>query len=583
MWMNHISLKQKILIIFIVCVLIPMIATNGYVFLTMDNSRQKDWERNIENTADRIEYEIKDNVNKQLLIADYLNMNTMLNEFLDYQYKDNEEYYEAYLKLMQDETIRHYYTVQSVYSITICTDNPTIVNGNFFVRKDVVQDCEWYQTYKQNGKRIFSYAFYEDGVESGGYLDRGRKLVIMRKLDNCESDSILILEFDYEKILEKLKLECEEVNGYLIGNNKILCSSLESNNKDQDFKPAIDYNKKEYSYTRTVELYGNDIEIRLTAQRPSIFGMLKENIGHLLILYFMNLLLPTALIYIVYRSFSDRIALTQVYLDKLKEGEYEEIPCDEGSDEIGSMIRSYNLMVRRIKELIEVVFTNKVHEQDLEIARKQAELNALQSQLNPHFIFNALESIRMHSVLKQEKETAKILESFAVLMRKNIQWDKDFVTIEEESENVRRYLEIQKYRFGERLEFSMHIQESCLKYRIPKFVLITFVENACVHGIEESVDGGSITVMVSEDDQKLYLEILDSGSGMESTELARLRAIIEYADIDDIRRTNKSIGIINAVVRMKQYYGDGVQIDINSSVGGGTEVYICMQKQPKEF
>ena len=118
----------------------------------------------------------------------------------------------------------------------------------------------------------------------------------------------------------------------------------------------------------------------------------------------------------------------------------------------------------------------------------------MQSQLNPHFIFNALESIRMHSILKQETETAKILESFAVLMRKNIQWNQDFVSIEEECDNVRRYLEIQKYRFGERMEFFLYIQPECQKRMIPKFTIITFVENACVHGIEKSVEGGSITV-----------------------------------------------------------------------------------------
>ena len=120
----------------------------------------------------------------------------------------------------------------------------------------------------------------------------------------------------------------------------------------------------------------------------------------------------------------------------------------------------------------------------------------------------------MHSVLKKEMETAKILENFAVLMRKNIQWSQDFVTVDEECENVRRYLEIQKYRFGDRLEFSLCIQDSARRYYIPRFVLITFVENACVHGIEQSIDGGQITVVASEDGEDLYFEILDSGSGM---------------------------------------------------------------------
>lgn len=238
-------------------------------------------------------------------------------------------------------------------------------------------------------------------------------------------------------------------------------------------------------------------------------------------------------------------------------------------------------MALRIKELIEVVFKNKQREKDLEISRKQAELKALQSQLNPHFIFNALESIRMHSILKQETETAKILESFAVLMRKNIQWDQDFVTIEEEGDNVRRYLEIQKYRFGNRMEFYLHIQEECRKRLIPKFTIITFVENACVHGIEKSVEGGSITVMVSEDEESLFFEIMDQGRGMEPEELEHLKNLVKQADISYIQEAKKSIGIANTVVRLHQYYGKEVQIVINSTAQEGTEVCIQIPKAGK--
>ena len=274
--------------------------------------------------------------------------------------------------------------------------------------------------------------------------------------------------------------------------------------------------------------------------------------------------------------------MTQQYLERVKEGRYEVIPGDKGIDEIGAMIRSYNLMVMRIKELIEVVFKNKEREQSLEIAKKQAELKALQSQLNPHFIFNALESIRMHSILKQETETARILESFAILMRKNIQWNRDLVTIEEECDNVRRYLEIQKYRFGERLEFFLHVQEKCRKRLIPKFIIITFVENACVHGIENSLEGGSVTVMVSEDEEFLYFEIMDQGSGMEQEELEDLKKKVQEANIRYLKEAEKSIGIVNTVVRMHQYYGEEVEIDINSAAQEGTEICIQLPKNEIE-
>lgn len=318
-----------------------------------------------------------------------------------------------------------------------------------------------------------------------------------------------------------------------------------------------------------------ELTLYLTEERTRLFDMLKQQRGLICVLYLANLILPSLFVFFLYHSLQDRISLTQEYLDRVKAGEYEVIPCEKGKDEIGSMIHSYNLMALRMKELIEVVFKNKEREQELELSRKQAELKALQSQLNPHFIFNALESIRMHSILKQETETARILESFAILMRKNIQWNQDFVTIEEECDNVRRYLEIQKYRFGNRMEFYLHVQEESKGRRIPKFTVITFVENSCVHGIENSLEGGSITVVVSEDETSLYFEIMDQGSGMEPEELAMLRERIEQADISYIQEAGKSIGIVNTVVRLHQYYGDAVQIDINSAAREGTE--ICIQ------
>ena len=173
-------------------------------------------------------------------------------------------------------------------------------------------------------------------------------------------------------------------------------------------------------------------------------------------------------------------------------------------------------------------------------------------------------------------ETAKILENFAVLMRENIQWSQDFVTVDEECENVRRYLEIQKYRFCDRFEFSLCIQDSARRYYIPRFVLIIFVENACVHGIEQSINGGQITVVASEDGEDLYFEILDSGSGMEEEQLEKLQKTVSQTDISYIQTAKKSIGIANTVLRLRQYYQDKVQIEISSEIDEGTEICIRM-------
>lgn len=578
---NDIKLRKKFVILFFLCVLLPMLTTNGFILWSAKQNMDKELAQRIENIADRLEWELQSEINEQISIADYLNRNSALQKFLTQKYPSASAYYESYVGLLENQVIQYYYTAQSAYRIVIVTGNESITNGSYFIKNSEVSKSSWRQAFTESGRNSYLYSYFEDGKESGGYIQKGRCIVLMQKLDYCGKDDMILLQLDYQSLLEQMELICEDADGYLMQGEQILLSTTDKTGMDKPFLAATDYREKGCSLQRTVSLYGQDLTICLTQDRASALGLIWQNKMLIMFLYFVNLLLPSLYIYISYRSLYDRVSLTQQYLERIQNDDYAVISCSVGQDEIGDMIQSYNTMALRIKELIEVVFKNKEREQNLEISRKQAELRALMSQLNPHFIFNALESIRMHSIIRQETETAQILESFSVLMRKNIQWNQDFVAIAEECDTVRRYLEIQKYRFGERFEFFLHMQPSCGNYRIPKFTIVTFVENACVHGIEKSVNGGSVTVMVSEDENSLYFEILDAGGGMEQEALEHLKQLILQADISYIQNAAKSIGIANTVVRLRQYYGETVTIDINSTAGEGTEICIQLPKQTK--
>lgn len=581
--MDNIPLKYKLLILFCVCILIPLIVTNTGILWSMRQGLRKEQEQKLENIADRLESELRERINQQVTLAEYLNRNEKLKAFLACQYQDAPSYYDAYVQLREDDVIHYYYLALSAYNIAVCTENDTIINGTYFIKKKDVENSAWYQAFLNAKSQVCLYSYFEDGKESAGYIEKGRKLILMQKLDYCGEGNMILLDLNYQSLSDCIEMACDGIGCYLCDGDRILFASQEKNGREAPFQEISETQKRDYPIKRELSLYGRTLSIRLKEADFGVFDAVSGQKWFMLFLYLVNLLVPSIYIYILYRSLHDRIEATQTYLERIKEGAYDAIPLEESKDEIGGMIQSYNLMVARIKELIEVVFKNKEQAQSLEIAKKQAELHALQSQLNPHFIFNALESIRMHSILKKETETARILESFAVLMRKNIQWNEDFVTIEEECGNVRRYLEIQKYRFGERLEFFLYIQEGCGQCRIPRFMVITFVENACIHGIECHVGGGSITVMVSEDEKSLYVEIMDQGSGMEEQELKELQQLVRQADIRYIRQAEKSIGIVNTVVRMKQYYGeDAVAIDISSSIGEGTEISIQVPKEGRQ-
>jgi two-component system sensor histidine kinase YesM len=588
MRINNIKLKDKFLLLFIICVLVPLISTNGFLVSNMIASENTDGKRELENLADRVEYDIATQISNIISVADYFYTDIRVSDFLEEKYESGAAYYDAYLKLMESNVVQNFKSAETVENVMICTDNDTITNGTFFVKQENVRNSDWYQAFMQSGRQRLFYAFFEDGDNSEGYLDGGRHIVLIQKLDYFGGDDIMLLDVDYQKLFGTIRMAEQDIAVY--DAQKTLFSNTEAQAEGTEFAPKPVFDDHDIFLERTLENYGAQWKVHLSRNYYDVRRLMKDNTTSLLLLYGFNLILPTILMAVMFQSFKRRMYALNENMVQVREGVYEEISqagdvqlsvqrMPAGTDELGNMIQTYNLMIRKIKELIEIDFKNREKQQNLEISRKQAELAALQSQINPHFMFNALESIRMHSILKNETETAKILESFAVLMRKNIQWNKDFVTIAEEMDNVSRYLQIQKYRFGDRLTYTVNVQKECETFEIPKFIIITFVENACVHGIEDSLTGGEVMVFVSEDETYLYFEIMDSGSGMNEEDLVALKAKIEYADISDIQKAPKSIGILNSVVRMRQYYGSDVVIDVNSTKDEGTEICVRIPKK----
>lgn len=573
MYLDQLKIRTKLILIYVVCVLTPLIATNTLVLFLVQQSERREQKSIMMDGANRIEYEINQRVNHAISVSDYLYRDEGLNQFLEQPYQDGTDYYEHFNQLMQNNVIRYYYTAQSVYEITIWTENDTITSGGYFQRKKDALDTYWYQSYRKGGRATAICAYYEKDNPYLTYVNRARRIAIIRKMDYEGSDDILKLDIDYLELTESIQNESGIGDIYLCDKEKIIYSLSETIAGGEEFLPLEKIQKKECQVIKEIQVLGSQWQILITADPYSFWEGMKGKEAIFFLLLIINLILPSIMIVLMNRSFRDRVALTGEYLGKVEQGQYEEIYCREGADEIGNLIRSYNVMVVRVKELIEDVYQKNAEKQTAELSRKQAELNALQSQMNPHFMFNTLESIRMRSLVKGEEETAEIMEKFASLLRRAVRWDSDFVKISKEAEDVRAYLDIQKYRFGERLAYSVYVQKECEDTRIPKFGLLTLVENACVHGIEKSVEGGSITVVVSGDEEHMFLEVMDSGNGMSQEELKKLRERIAEASIQSLDQAG-SIGILNTVVRLKLYYDGKVEFDINSMQGEGTEVCV---------
>lgn len=582
--LSNYSIRSKLLIIYLLCVLVPMIITNSIFYITIRNSEMKAQKINMEHAIDRVKYNLGSVFDDCVLVSDHLYRDITLNDFINKRYDNLLAYYDRYIYLLQNNVIKYYYRSQHVYQVTIFTDNNTISDSDNFVKlTPKIRDSEWYKQFRDNKEAMMISVFYDSDKKSS-INNMARTISIIRKLDNFDKthENILRIDVDYNVILNDILNEKMEDNLYIYNKDFVLFSNQKAGVGADEFD-SIDSIKEEkiklndfYKF----KLLNEKWNIIIAEKEINPFSKIIEKKEIFIGLVIFNLLLPTIIIALISHSIGYRVSLLSVYLRKVENEEFSTIEeYGYGKDEIGKLIRSYNLMVLRIKELIEVVFKRDAEKQRLELAKKQAELKALQSQVNPHFMFNTLESIRMRSLIKGEVETAEIIENLSTLLRKTINWGEDYITIEDEMLFVENYLQIQKYRFGDKLSFDFYVMEKCKSIRIPKLSILSFVENACVHGIEEVSYNASISVAVFRYDNSLLIEISDTGSGMDKEKLDAIKDKLGNAKIEMLNNC-KSTGVLNTYMRLQMYCNNTMKFEIDSKVKEGTEItmQICLDE-----
>lgn len=237
-------------------------------------------------------------------------------------------------------------------------------------------------------------------------------------------------------------------------------------------------------------------------------------------------------------------------------------------DEITELGLSFNIMIGKIKELLD----SKIKEQE---NLKKAELRALQAQINPHFLYNTLDTIIWMAESKKTDDVVKIVSALSNFFRISLSKGKDWITIGEELERVRSYLTIQKMRYRDILDFRIEADEDVMQNTILKLVLQPLVENALYHGIKNKRNGGTIIVRARRrEGDEILLEVEDNGIGFTPTKLAQLRAELED-NTGDIK-LESGFGIGNVNKRIRLYYGKPYGLTVQSEYRVGTCVTLVI-------
>ena len=574
-YFNNLSIRSKLLLLYTLGVLLPIILTDAIILYTVNVNYNESQMRDLRHTMERVEYNLGQNIEACTLFTNNMYTDSLLDKFLNKQYSSYNDYYDEYNKMLDNNSLSYNYNAGLLYKIEIFADNDTMIGGGKISTIKSVEDTQWYKEFEKSGKDIFLYAYYDETKKFIPGSGSCRTISIIRRLDNFGSGNIeklLKIDVNYNVLLMYVLNEKIEGTIYVRNSDYILFSNIPNTSGMKVFDPADSIGAMKPSITRTFESGNQEWEILVYAKETPFWDVLIQNKG-LLYLVILDIFIPTLLIYLIGKSISHRLTLVSAYLGKVENEQFEVIEFNEGEDEIGKVIRSYNMMVIRIKDLIEVVFKGNAEKQALELSKKQAELQAIQSQVNPHFLFNTLETIRMRSLIKEEEETANIIGELAILFRKSMTWGNDCITIEEEMNFIQKYINIQKYRYGEKIKFYHYIMPECKTYLVPKLAISSFVENAFVHGLEAMENEGVISLNITKNEEFLFVEISDNGKGFEVRRLEEIRNMIACAD-HKMLSESKSTGMLNAYLRLKMHFDNQIVFDIDSKTENGTDIVI---------
>lgn len=581
---KNLRFTQRMMLIYIIGGMIPLL---GSVLFTNFQTRQMMIDLNKETQSEELSL-IGLSIRESMSVLDDVSRLLCENKKIqklstkDYSNGGNflKDYYEA-------DAISKYldYYQQDISHIYIYLENETISPGDFsqaeniFKLDDSVKQKNWYKNTLISGDAGCWYY----GSMQGAY----KRLLQISKAIRDESGrtiAVIVVMMQDKKTWESInKRDVDTVLFY--NNTNIVNANFDADNSYPFLRSKLSnytaesaskkmaYGVEEFlvTYEKIQPDNSNDFyslvsiqnyqDIMKEVNRISLRAFLPEVIG-----------IVISLLLIMYSSFvfGDRINRIRLQMHYVAQGEYDKVEPIEGNDEIVEIYQELEQMMRDLQKLMKDVVDEQVQKEKLHTRQKEVEFKMLASQINPHFLYNTLETIRMKAMVNKQPEIAELVMMLAKTMRYNIQVTDQLVSLKAEIQMVEYYLKIQNYRFGDRITSKIHIEpEVDMEALVMPLIIQPFVENAFVHGLEEKDCDGRLNIYVKVVDQDLQIIVQDNGIGMDYFELGKLRKSINEENSDQTH-----IGIHNVNQRIRLLYGEEYGIQVESQKGVGTKVRI---------
>lgn len=596
---NSMAFVQKCILLFLFSAVIPLAVQNVVYYWQTERKIQEEMLEKIDEGMDDKADKINSALSEILFLARSYERNEMLYECLDYEYSGNLEFLIQYQEKLQKLFMGNISAASQIGGIRIYTENPTLFDNPYIKSMDDM-DIEIL------GENLAYLNLEPLTAENDVYLRIAQEDERLWKSQGNRSISILCKMDYYRQYTKYAKLLRLDVNrDYL--ENILKESNLFDNMILTDSAGRVAMAASGYSDRDVPEFFDNSL-----AEREKGLVVLERTIGDFpLTLYgiydskliseefeqgrqltvgvsLLCLLFGSICLYMISNSINRRLRGLVAQSEDIAGGSFVQVEMpDEAKDEIGILQRSMNQMSAHLKELIEKEYKAEIRQLELEKETNQAKLLALQSQINPHFMFNALESIRLKALAKGERETAGVIKYMAKMFRNLIDWNDNIITLREEINFLDEFLYIQNYRFEDEFSYEIEIAEEAYGCMIPKMILQPLVENACVHGVEAISENRWVKIEARCSESRinndhtteaiLEIRVADNGGGMPKEKLKELEDMLSRNE-----ESGRSVGILNVYRRLALYYGENFRFDMESTPGRGTVCTICIPAMPGE-
>ncbi|MCA0753645.1 sensor histidine kinase [Paenibacillus sp. N4] len=577
--MNNIRIKNKLIISFVLVVFVPVLIVG--IFLTaafrqnvLDQATQQ-----ITNNVERIKKQTTDTIRMPIEISDKLLVDSRLTNVVNTQYKSTFDVVKAFWDYRD---FRDYVRLYSeIFNIRFYTTNMTILdNWEFLKVTDAITGTDWHKA-----------AMEEDGIHWEYIADEtkghAKALSLIRKISfpAYRTSGVLVISVDQSELNAMISQEpfdtmiIDDKGSIVAAKNPDWVgrhtSELDFANQLTDIAEGTYEFKFDGKPSKIVVENLIPSSSRNGLKIVSVFTIdsIVSGANRISLLGFgimmLSLLIAVILIYFLSDILSKRMLVLNKDLNKVAMGDLNVISNVTGNDELGILSKQFNNMVVSIRGLMDEVKESQQQKAQLQLRQKEIKLKMMASQINPHFLFNALESIRMKAHLKGEKEISTVVRMLGKMIRRNLEVGSRKIALKDELEIVRCYLEIQKFRYGnDRLTFRLDIDEAGNGLEVPPLIIQPLIENAVVHGLENVAEGGFVSLTTKVDGSRLWVEVADNGIGISEEKIREISEALGDMEEEEEYR----IGLRNVHQRLVMIYGEGSGLVIDSTVGSGTRI-----------